>query len=105
MVRYTVKAEPAAENVELVRAVYDELHGAQAAAGFDVPARGRGPVRPPRRDRGGALPPPRRTGLPALPGGIPESCEEDFLRRHLLDRSRAAAIRGFNRTGTQRSVE
>jgi hypothetical protein len=31
MVRYTVKPERAAENVELVRAVYDELHGAQPA--------------------------------------------------------------------------
>jgi hypothetical protein len=29
MARYTVKPERAAENVELVRAVYDELHGAQ----------------------------------------------------------------------------
>jgi hypothetical protein len=36
MGRYTVKPEPAAENVELVRAVYDELHGAQAAEGFDM---------------------------------------------------------------------
>jgi hypothetical protein len=36
MGRYTVKPERAAENVELVRAVYDELHGAQAAEGFDM---------------------------------------------------------------------
>jgi hypothetical protein len=36
MVRHTVKPERAAENVELVRAVYDELHGAQAAEGFDM---------------------------------------------------------------------
>jgi hypothetical protein len=36
MGRYTVKPERAAENVELVRVVYDELHGAQAAEGFDM---------------------------------------------------------------------
>jgi hypothetical protein len=36
MVRYTVKPERAAENVEFVRAVYDELHSAQAAEGFDM---------------------------------------------------------------------
>jgi hypothetical protein len=29
MVRYRVKPERALENVELVRAVYDELHGGQ----------------------------------------------------------------------------
>jgi hypothetical protein len=36
MVRYTVKPERAAENVELVRTVYDKRHGAQAAEGFDM---------------------------------------------------------------------
>jgi hypothetical protein len=54
MGRYTVKPERAAENVELVRAVYDELHGAQAAEGFDMRrSRSRtAQLRPPRRDRG-----------------------------------------------------
>jgi hypothetical protein len=38
MVRYKLKPERAAENVELVHAVCDELHGAQAAEGFDTRA-------------------------------------------------------------------
>ena len=49
MGRYTVKPERAAENVELVRAVYDELLGAQAAEGFDMRRSdsGRRQLRPP----------------------------------------------------------
>jgi hypothetical protein len=70
MVRYTVKPERAAENVELVRAVYDERHGAQAAEGLDIRrsrSRTASASSTSSRPRMNTTP-PRRPGLPASRG-------------------------------------
>jgi hypothetical protein len=71
MVRYTVKPERAAENVELVRAVYDELHGAQAAEGLGFDIRRSTSSRP--RMNTSPSPTYRPSGASR---GIPESCED-----------------------------
>ena len=75
MVRYRVKPERAAEYVELVRAVSDELHGAQPAglryATFQL-ADGVSFVRLVETEDEHD-PPPRRAGLPPLRGGYPRT--------------------------------
>ena len=78
MVRYEVKPDRAAENEELVRAVYEELRrtAARRAALRDVPPGGRRQLRPRRRDRGRPNPLTEVEAFARFQEGIGDRCEE-----------------------------
>ena len=97
IVRYRVKPDRAAENVELVRAVYDaRAHEAGRSPLRDLPARRRRQLRPRggQRDRLGAKPLTELAAFKAFQREIADRCEE---RPQVTEAREVGSYRFFDR--------